>query len=155
MRKADRLSGLFWMFFSLFVSYHSYALGLGSLNQPGPGFLFFWTGVTVAMLSLAVVLRTFGRRPPAEDNAPFSGKWHVTKVASVLISLFLYALLMERLGFPIVTLLLFLFLLGIIEKKRPGLTVTMSFVVTAASYLLFEMALHSNLPKGLLEYLNF
>jgi len=68
MDKADRASGLFWLVFSLFVSYQSYKLGLGILHQPGPGFLFFWTGVVTAILSLIIIVMSLRNRP-AEENS--------------------------------------------------------------------------------------
>jgi putative tricarboxylic transport membrane protein len=155
MEKADRASGLFWLVFSLFVSYESYELGLGTLHQPGPGFLFFWTGIVTAILSLTVIVRSFRKRSPDKANGSVFARWNVTKIVLVLLSLFLYGLLMERLGFLIVTLLLFLFLLGIIEKKKWSFTILVTLIVTVASYLVFEIALQSQLPKGLLEVLRF
>jgi hypothetical protein len=68
MGKADRISGFFWLIFSLFVSYESYKLGLGTLNKPGPGFLFFWIGVVIGILSVAVVMRSFVSRRPDEGE---------------------------------------------------------------------------------------
>ena len=126
MDKADRVSGFFWFIFSVFVSYESYKLGLGTLHQPGPGFLFFWTGIVIAILSLIVIVRSLRKRSPEEAQEPAFGKRNVTKIVLVLISLFLYALLMERLGFLIVTLLFFIFLLGVIEKKRWSFAVLVS-----------------------------
>ena len=155
MGKADRISGLFWLIFSVFGSYHAYKLGMGKLHQPGPGFLFFWTGIVIGLLSLTVMLRSFGKRSPDEAKESIFGKGNVTKILLVLVSLFLYGLLMERLGFLIVTLLLFLYLLGVIEKKRWSFTVLVSLIVTIISYLVFEVGLQSQLPKGLLEFLRF
>jgi len=155
MEKADRASGLFWFLFSLFVSYESYKLGLGNLYQPGPGFLFFWTGVVTAILSLIIIVTSLRNRPPDEAKESIFVKWNVTKIVLVLISLFLYALLIEWLGFLIVTLLLFIFLLGVIEKKRWWFAVSVSLLVTALTYMVFEVALQSQLPKGLLEFLRF
>jgi putative tricarboxylic transport membrane protein len=155
MGKADRISGLFWLIFSVFGSYHAYKLGMGTLHQPGPGFLFFWTGIVIGLLSLTVILRSFGKRSPDEAKGSIFGKGNVTKILLVLVSLFLYGLLMERLGFLIVTLLLFLYLLGFIEKKRWSFTVLVSLIVTIISYLVFEVGLQSQLPKGLLEFLRF
>lgn len=157
MGKADRISGPFWFIFSVFISYESYKLGLGALRHPGPGFFFFWTGIVTASLSLVVIVRSFKKRPGEGEEAIPSifGKWNMTKLVLVLISLFLYALLMEWLGFLIVTLLLFIFLLGVIEKKRWPLAVMVSLIVTALSYLIFEVGLQSQLPKGLLEFLRF
>jgi hypothetical protein len=51
--------------------------------------------------------------------------------------------------------MLFLFLLGIIEKKKWSLTIFVSVAVTVASYLIFEVWLRSQLPRGLLEFLRF
>ncbi len=156
--KADRVSGLFWLIFSAFVSYASYKLGLGSLHQPGPGFLFFWTGIVTAVLSVIVVLMSL-RKPSSEGaQEPVfgkGGKGHVTKIVLVLLALLLYALLMEPLGFLIVTLLFFLFLLGVVEKKRWFFAVMASLIVTAVSYLVFETGLQSQLPKGILDFLRF
>ncbi len=153
--KGDPVSGLFWLIFSAFVSYQSYKLGLGTLHQPGPGFLFFWTSIVTAILSVTVVVISLRKGPPEEAQRPAFAKKNVTKIVLVLILLFLYALLMEQLGFLIVTLLFFIFLLGAIEKKRWPLVVLVSLIVTAVSYLVFEKALQSQLPKGLLDFLRF
>jgi putative tricarboxylic transport membrane protein len=155
MDKADRPSGLFWLIFSVFASYESYKLGLGTLHQPGPGFLFFWTGIVTTILSLTVILRSFGKRPAGKPDESISGMRKVTKIVLVLLSLFLYAALMEWMGFLVVTLLLFIFLLGVIEKKRWSLSVLISLIVTGISYLIFEVVLQSQLPKGFLEFLRF
>ena len=155
MGKADKISGLFWLLFSLFVSYESYRLGLGSVHQPGPGFFFFWTGIAVAMLSVVVILRSFGTQAPEKEKEAPTGKRTATKVIFVLVALFLYALTMEWLGFLIVTLLLFIFLLGVIEKKKWWFAILVSLAVTVLAYLLFEVGLQSQLPKGFLDFLRF
>ncbi|MGD0238589.1 MAG: tripartite tricarboxylate transporter TctB family protein, partial [Syntrophorhabdales bacterium] len=130
MGKSDRVSGSFWFLFCLFIVYESYRLGLGTVYQPGPGFLFFWTGIVVAIMALIVVLKSFGAQPAEEVKEAPTGRRTTTKVVLVLISLFLYAVLMEYLGFFIVTLLLFIFLLAVIEKKKWWFAVLVSAAVT-------------------------
>ena len=73
----------------------------------------------------------------------------------MLLSAFLYAILMEKIGFIPVTLMFFLIVLGLIEKKSWVYTILVSLAVTVAAYLLFEVWLKSQLPKGLLESLRF
>jgi putative tricarboxylic transport membrane protein len=153
MGKFDRISGFFWLLFSLFISYESYRLGLGTVNQPGPGFLFFWTGIVVAILAITVIVKSFKSLSLEEVKDKAFGKSNVKKVLFVLVALFVYALLLERLGFFISTLLLFVFLLGLIEKKKWWFAVGVSVLVTVLSYLLFETGLQSQLPKGILEFL--
>ena len=153
--KADIAGGFFWLIFSVFVSYESYKLGLGTLHQPGPGFLFFWTGVIVGILSVTIMIRSFRKGPPDHAKEDSFGKWNVKKIILVLASLLLYTLLMEPVGFLLVTLLLFLFLLGIVEKKSWRFAALVSVIVSAASYLIFEVVLQSQLPRGLLGFLRF
>lgn len=155
MSKADQISGIFWLLFSVFISVESYRLGLGNLHQPGPGFIFFWTAIAMGVLSIAVFVRAWAGKKTGEREGPIFDKENVLKIILVLLSLFLYASFMETLGFIPITLLLFIFLLGMIEKKRWGLTIFVSVTVTAISYLVFEIWLKSQLPKGLLESLRF
>lgn len=156
MSRVDRYSASVWLLLSVFVSYQSYKLGMGSLHEPGPGFVFFWTAVIVGLLSLAVVVQSFVGKPgEKEKEEAVLMKAGAGKVILVLIALFLYALLLEWVGFIIVTLLLMVFLLRVIEKKPWWLTLLTGVTITVAAYLVFETALQSNLPKGLLEHLGF
>jgi putative tricarboxylic transport membrane protein len=155
MGKFDRISGFFWLLFSLFISFESYRLGLGTVNQPGPGFLFFWTGIVVAILAITVIVKSFKRLSQEEVTDKAFGRSNVKKVVFVLAALFIYALIMELLGFFISTLFLFIFLLGVIEKKKWWFAVGVSVLVTILSYLLFETGLQSQLPKGILGFMKF
>ncbi len=155
MGKADRISGIFWLVFAVFIGVQSYRLGLGTLHKPGPGFLFFWTSIVLAIMSLIVLLRAWSGKKTEEPGISIFGTQNTRKILFVLISLFLYARFMETIGFIPVTLLLFVFLLGIIEKKRWLYTIFVSVVVTVISYLIFETWLKSQLPKGLLDFLRF
>jgi uncharacterized membrane protein len=106
-------------------------------------------------MSLIILMRAWITQKEAGAEGLIFGGQNVWKIVMVLVSVFLYALLMEALGFIVVTLLLFLFLLGIVEKKGWVLTTLTSLAVTVASYLIFETALQSQLPKGLLRFLRF
>ena len=152
---ADRISGIFWLVFSLFITVESYRLGLGTLHRPGPGFLFFWTSIVLAIMSLIVLVRAWSLKEAEEVEEAIFGKQKPRKIVLVLLSLFLYAIFMEILGFIPITLLLFVYLLGIIEKKKWPYTIFVSVAVTVASYLIFETWLQSQLPKGILGFLRF
>ncbi len=155
MGKADRISGVFWLFFGLFICIESYRLGLGTLHKPGPGFLYFWTSIFLIIMCIVVLIRAWRSMGTEEPGASIFGKENLQKIVLVLISLFLYAIFMETVGFILITLLLFVYLLGIIEKKRWFYTIFVSVAVTVAAYLIFETWLQSQLPKGLLGFLRF
>lgn len=151
--KADRISGFFWLFFSIFIAIEAKKLGLGTLHAPGPGFLYFWASIALGLMSIIILMRAWiGKINPEES---IFGKQNLSKILLVLISVFLYAFFMEKLGFIPITLLLFIYLLGFIEKKKWYYTLFVSVIVTAAAYLVFEIWLKSQLPKGILEFLRF
>jgi len=77
------------------------------------------------------------------------------KIILVLISVFLYAIFLEKLGFMLLTLLLLIFLLLFIEKKSWLYATLASIAMSAGAYLIFEIWLKSQLPKGFLEFLRF
>ena len=155
MGKADRISGLFWFLFSVAIGIESYRLGLGTLRQPGPGFLFFWTSVAVGIMSLVVLVRAWAPTKTGIQENPLFGKKGLAKIIPAIVSLFLYAFFMESLGFIPVTLFLFLFLLKIIEKRSWAFTLLTSVLVTGMAYLIFEVWLQCQLPKGLLGFMQY
>jgi putative tricarboxylic transport membrane protein len=155
MSKTDKISGFFWLFFGILVSIESARLGLGTLHRPGPGFLFFYAGIFVSIMALIILTRAFVTKKLDGARGGVFGGQNVWKALYVLIAIFLYALLMDPLGFIPVTLLLFLFILGVIEKKRWVVAILTSVAVTVAAYLIFETALQSQLPKGILGFLRF
>ncbi len=155
MDKADRISGSFWLIFAVIVCIESYRLGLGTLRSPGPGFLFFWTGIVLGIMSLVLLSGVLRSKRAKDLKKPIFGKVDLKKIILVLVSVFLYTLLMEILGFIPVTLLLFALLLGIIEKKGWLITIVTSVIVTFTAYLLFNTWLKTQLPKGLFGFLRF
>jgi len=155
MGKSDRISGAFWLCFSILMIIQSYRLGLGKLNHPGPGFLFFWVNIALGIMSLVVVFKGWARKKGEEDQpALFEGD-RMSKIIFVLLALFIYVLLMETVGFLPMTFLLFIFLLGIIEKKKWFFTVFVSIVVTVISYLIFQIWLQCMLPYGVFAFLGW
>ncbi|MBW1799166.1 MAG: tripartite tricarboxylate transporter TctB family protein [Deltaproteobacteria bacterium] len=155
MKKADRISGLFWFLFAVIIVIKSYRLGLGKVVEPGPGFLFFWAGIVLGIMSLAIIFGSFKRKKTEEPDKPIFGSISFRKILFVLVAVFLYALLIETLGFILVTVMLFIFLLCVVEKKGWLLTILSSFSVTIAAYLVFQTWLGTQLPRGILGFLRF
>lgn len=153
MQKNDFVGGLFFLIFSGLVCVLSYRARVGTLHEPGPGFLFFYTGVVLGFMSLAMVFRSLkGRASWKPLGLLFRGA-NLRKVIPVLLSVFLYVALLEQLGFPLSTFLVLLFLLRAVEKKSWTLSLVTCLSVTVCSYLLFELWLEAQLPRGLLDFI--
>src|SRR5262249_43626000 len=94
----DRVSSLFWLAVAIFAIVPGYALKLGTLNSPGPGFFPFWGGVVLGLLSLLLLGTTIRTRAALALSA-----FRSPRVIVVTAALLGYVLLLEPLGFGTVT----------------------------------------------------
>ena len=60
--QAERAGGLFWFAVGLISIYGSIKLGLGTLREPGPGFLSFLAGCFISLMAAIVFLQSFLQR---------------------------------------------------------------------------------------------
>ena len=142
---AASAGALFWVAAGLLACYGAIQLGLGSVTEPGAGFIFFWSGLILVILSLIVFADSV--RSPA-DTAREMGEVNWTKIALVLLSLLLYAFFLERLGFVLTTFVLVSFLLGCVEDTNWFRSLGVASAAVLASYAIFELWLKIRLPKG-------
>ena len=142
----DRASAFVWLGLAILVAVQSYALKLGTLHQPGPGFFPFWGAIVLGLLSMVLLVGARSRR--VSDSAPGARSWMPLIVAGGLLA---YVLLLEPLGFVMVT---FLFLLFLFRLVRRGWLVSglVALTGTAACYALFQLWLKSQLPRGPLGF---
>ena len=148
MEKSDKACGYFWLIISIFVCVESYRMGLGNIFRPGPGFVPFWTGVVFGGLSAVLVLlasRKAGRNTH-QDPGTYSGVGWL-KVMVIAVAMLVYALVLEKSGFVISTFLLMVILLKI-EKMRWPIVLMVALATAVGCYAVFELWLHSQLPKG-------
>jgi putative tricarboxylic transport membrane protein len=144
-RTLDMVSAVFWFALALFVCYRATLLGLGGASEPGSGFIFFWSGLIMACLSLAVLVDSL--QGVIEERPALAGtNW--PKLFLVLLGLVLYGLLLERVGFVVTTFVLLIFLLRIGEETRWPTVLTVASVAAFSSFALFDLWLKIRLPKG-------
>jgi len=145
----DSASALFWVVVGILACYGATRLGLGSVTEPGAGFIFFWSGVILVVLSLILFAQS---RRNAEDTVEEAVQIDWAKIALVLLSLFLYGVFLERLGFALTTFILMSFLLGGIERTSWGRSLSVAGAAALASYAIFELWLKIRLPKGIFGF---
>jgi putative tricarboxylic transport membrane protein len=145
MIKADRWIGLLLALLSLYVCWESVRLGLGTYHRPGSGFFSFYAGIVLGALSLVLLcLALF--RDLKEGEA--WGSWR--RILLVAIAMFGFTLLLERLGFLIITFLFVWFLLKVVERRGWAFSLGVAVLVAGASYAVFDLWLKAQLPAGLL-----
>jgi putative tricarboxylic transport membrane protein len=122
-------------------------LGLGSLNDPGAGFMMFWVGVAMAGLSLAVLIG--GMRGGSSEAWAWTGVswWKVPYVAAILVA---YAVVLPTVGFPLATLALLFVLFKTVDPLSWTGAAFGAAASTALSWLVFARWLGTHLPAGVL-----
>lgn len=150
MRSRDIISSLFWAAMGIGICWGGYDLELGSLRDPGGGFMFFWVGVIMIGLSCGILAQAVRQKTIAgEMQAVWAGiAWK--KIVSVLAVLFIYAYFLNPLGFIPATILLLIFLFKAVEPQRWSWAVLGAVVSTLAVYSVFRLWLQCQLPPGLL-----
>ena len=150
MRSRDIISSLFWAAVGIGICCGGYNLGLGNLQEPGGGFIFFWVGVIMIGLSLGILIQAArGKAVQGELKGIWAGiRWG--KVVSVLAALFIYAYLFTPLGFIPATILLLIFLFKAVEPQRWSWAILGAVISTLAAYGVFRLWLQCQLPQGLL-----
>ena len=141
----DELTSLFLLVVAVFYSLESFRLGMGTIHNPGPGFIPFFSGCLLGLLSIAIFIN--GRRAKAGAGGvelrSRRGFW-------ILGNLLLYALCLERLGFLITTFLFLVLSLMSFRPRRWSGIFLVSSVTVVISYLVFGVWLKVPLPKGFL-----
>ena len=140
--RGELVAGVLCMLFG--VLWIATALGLPYMGDyaPGSGFLPFWLGVCLLVLSAVHVvscLRTQSARMPA-------GHWG--KVVAVTLGLVVCVAVIEVLGFVVAVGVYLLFLLRAVEKESWRTSFGVSAGTVVVLFGLFRMWLHVPLPKG-------
>jgi putative tricarboxylic transport membrane protein len=151
MRISDILSALFWLAVALGVTAAGWRLRLGTLTDPGSGFMIFWIGILMTALCLAALAAALR----SGDRTALSGLWANSRwryVPYVAVLLALYAWLLPTLGFPVVSTLLLLILFKTIEPMGWTAAIVGSVASTGAAYLVFARWLGTQLPLGTLWF---
>ena len=139
----------FWVAVGLLACYGASRLGIGSVAEPGAGFIFFWSGLVLMILSLIVLADSVRS---SEDTVRRISKMNWPKITLVLFSLLLYAFFLEILGFVLTTFVLMSFLLGCIEGTGWFRSLGVASAAALTSYAMFELWLKIRLPKGIFGF---
>jgi len=147
----DRGSSLFWLFFSVFVFVESLRLGIGTLRNPGMGFLAFGASGLLGILSLILLLQAVWKKAEISIQRIFAGiLWK--RVLFILGALLVYSKALPLGGYLITTFFLMGFLFWIVEQQKIGRSLILSFLTTLITYFVFSKWLNCQLPDGLLGF---
>lgn len=79
----ELITRVLWVALGVFIAVRAHALGMGSLEEPGPGLLAFGLGIAMAVAAAADGLQSFLRRKSGAGNNVVRGKTGVHGEAGV------------------------------------------------------------------------
>jgi hypothetical protein len=141
--RSDQVSGLILLAVALGVGWADGSYPLGSLEEPGPGYVPLLLAIFLGFTGLLVALR--GTRAQPLRNV----KWpEAPRAVVILVACGVAAYALERLGYRITIFALLIFFLGIVERRKWYSALIVSVLFSLLSYWLFDTVLQVQLPHG-------
>lgn len=149
MQNKDVLSGIFWMIIGLGVCWGGADLEIGTLHDPGSGFIFFWVGIIMVGLAAAIFIKGIREKSTSAELRAIFAQVQWKKVLFVLGGLTAYALTFAHLGFLLTTIFFLVFLFKAIEPQRWSIAIGGAIISALTAYAVFHWWLGTQLPKGI------
>ena len=97
LRRAEFWGGIFWLAVGAFAAWQGWLLDLGTLREPGSGFVFFWLGLLVCAFAISIALGGMRGEGPVMADLWRGTRWQ--SVLLVVLALIAFGFFFERLGF--------------------------------------------------------
>lgn len=152
MGRFDKITSPFWFCLGLFITLEATRIGLGSVSDPGPGFIFFFGGILLSLLSVIVFVAAHRRNAKDEENSiSWKGiRWG--KLTVFIIALLIYTYFYEKIGFIVSSLVLMLYLFKGIEPQKWSTAIISAILTSIVTYAIFVLWLKCQLPRGILPF---
>jgi putative tricarboxylic transport membrane protein len=148
----EQIGSSFWIVIGLLFCIGAPGYGFFSEGVPEPGLFPFLAGILLVLLGSIVWLQAFQEKTRQKGRGsrffPQADTWK--RISLSIFALCGYVLILDSLGFLLATFLFLAFLLRFIEPQKWSVVLTVALLTSASSYLLFQLLLKSNLPKGFL-----
>jgi putative tricarboxylic transport membrane protein len=151
MRMNYLVGTTFFLLIGIFTIIKGYQLGLGHVNKPGPGFIFFLAALLLIILGILDLVANVLWKTNADKNRKEFPIWAGVRWQKILLvfgALLAYALLLQIFGFLFCTFLIMVFLFKAVEPTGWVFILVTSSITVFFSYLFFQILLNVPLPEG-------
>ena len=139
--RSDQVSGLLLLALALYLAWMNRAYPIGTLSEPGPGYVPLLLAVFMGAMGLLVALSG------GKSTALAALEWTEAKRAiALLVACGVAAYALERLGYRITMAALLVFFLGVMERRNPMMVVLAGVGFSLITYYVFATLLRVPLP---------
>lgn len=139
----DQISGVVLIVIALVVAWFNREFPVGTLADPGPGYVPLLLACTLGGIGLLVAVMGAGSQALAETTWP-----EATRALIIMVACVAATFALERIGYRLTTAAFLVFFLGVIERKHPLAVVLVSAGFSAASFYIIGTLLKVPLPRG-------
>jgi hypothetical protein len=144
---SDRLSGALLFLLAAFILWQNLSYPVGTLSEPGAGFLPLLLGLALALVS--VLIAWFGG---AALSIKAIGWGEAPRAVLILAACCVAVLVFEPFGYRLTLIALLVFLLGVVERK-PIINVLLTAIgFSLITYFVFFNLLDVQLPRSPLGF---
>lgn len=155
LKRIRKVEGFFWVGIGILICLLAWKSKLGSFQEPGAGFVAFFSGLFVSGVGLVMFFSEVLSKISSTGSADLSQAFHNvswSRLAYTILLLLGYALLLNTLGYILTTFLAMWGLFHDWRKNRWVSSFLTSLLTTAATYLVFEVWLHCQFPRGVFPW---
>ena len=141
--RSDVVAGVVIVLIALLVGWENRRYPIGTLAEPGPGYLPLLIACALGVFGLLIALRA-GTSPLFNTLDWSEGRRGMVMLVACGVAVFA----LERIGYRLTMIALLVFMLGVVERKRPVPTLLVAGGFALLSYFLFATLLKVQLPLG-------
>jgi putative tricarboxylic transport membrane protein len=149
LNNSELWGGLIGLALGLFVIRSGIKLKLGSINDPGSGYVLFYTGILMCLFALSIVFASLTEGGPGFGSRWEGARW--TRPLVVIACLIAFSLALEPLGFLLSAIPLMLLLLRAVDPVRWTLAVPIAVLTPLGAWWVLKHVLLIQLPSGAFE----
>ena len=149
LNNSELWGGLIGLALGGFVVWSGLKLKLGTINDPGSGYVLFYTGILMCLFAASIIFAAL-----TEGGATFASRWENTlwtKPLLVIVCLTAFSFALDPLGFLLSSIPLMVLLLRLIDPVRWPLTIPIALLVPLGMWWVLKRALLIQLPSGIFE----
>jgi putative tricarboxylic transport membrane protein len=150
---AERTGALFWLLFGCAAIYGGLDLELGTMQEPGSGFLTFVAGSFVSCMALIIIIQSYRKDQTTSKRVIdlWKGKkWKRAVAITFLIALFILSF--EKLGFFVCSLVLLIVIMRWLEGLSWKLCLLVPSIAIGTTYVVFKFFMNISLPAGIFGF---
>ncbi|HXI04793.1 MAG: tripartite tricarboxylate transporter TctB family protein [Bradyrhizobium sp.] len=149
LNNSELWGGLIGLALGIFVLRSGLKLKLGTIHDPGSGFVLFYTGLLMCAFAATIMFAAL-----TEGGPTFASRWKDARWSRpiiVIACLIAFAFALDPFGFLLSSIPLMLLLMRLIDPVRWEIAVPVSILVPAGMWWLLKHGLGILLPSGMFE----